>query len=117
MQDLLMPRQNHDLAHAKGWSRRLRIPTALAVAFVGSSATVAMTFAGCHGGHHAPSDSNAPDTSSLIERDAMIDVLVDATPDAKPDAKPDAPPDAPPDARPDARPDAPPDARPDTPIV
>jgi len=117
-----MSRLDDDLSKETCWPRRLRLPTALAVAIIGSSATAALSFAGCTGGHHAPGDSRAPDTAvidsiSIFSDDAMADVAIDAKPDARPDARPDAPPDARPDAPPDARPDSPPDARPDTPIV
>ena len=99
--------------------RRLRIPKALAVALLGASATVAVSFAGCDSSteKNAGGDPSAvvPDASIDAADDGMIaDAALDATPDATPDAMADAAVDAPADARPDARPDAPP---PDAPMT
>ena len=94
--------------------RRLRIPAALAVALVGTSASVAMIVAGCSESTPDPVDAGQETSvkkdagmdggSNAVAIDAMIDgapIAVDARPDARPDAyKPpvDAyrpPPDAP----------------------
>jgi hypothetical protein len=98
---------NEDDGNAKS-RRRLRIPAALAVAFVGTSATVAMTFAGC-----SPSSPPEPvdaGESQAVTKDAgvgddgsnsVIDAMVDAAPQMADAATPppvDAsmpPPDAP----------------------
>ena len=77
--------------------RRLRVPAALAVAFVGTSAVISMWYGGCHSGMPDP-----PDARSIeAERDAngtLADAeVVDAGPsDAHPDAPADARPDTPP---------------------
>src|SRR3954467_8406919 len=83
--------------------RRLRIPAALAVALVGTSATVAMTFAGCNSNPPEPIDAkplnnlriDAGGGDSDIDAgpDAVVGAAIDARPDAfvYHDAKPDAP--------------------------
>ena len=96
-------RDEHDKA-----PNRLRVPAALAVAFVGSSAMVSIWYGGC--------DPNAPDPvldAGRIEAqsdDAQgIDAGADETPiDAMIDAMPDPPADVPVDAAPPG--DPPPDA-------
>jgi hypothetical protein len=99
--------------------RRLRIPKALAVALLGTSATIAVSFSGCDAPKsRIPIDGSTPTTPDSdivvgIEDNTFQDAPIDGTPDAAIDARPDAPPDARPDARPDAPPDARPDARPD----
>lgn len=65
--------------------RRLRIPAALAVAFVGTSASVAMTFAGCSGsGVPEPIDGRL----MSVKRDASVDTS--ASDDGSVDAMVDA---------------------------
>lgn len=73
-----------------GRRRRLRIPAALAVAIVGTSATVAMSAGGCDSGAPEPIDATSSGT-------ARIDGAVDATTDSIVDAElpADAPPDTP----------------------
>lgn len=78
-----MGRNQDDGTEKPPAKRRLRIPAALAVAFVGTSATVAMTFAGC-------SSSPIPDPvdagqASSVQHDAgvgsgsdEIDAMIDA---------------------------------------
>jgi hypothetical protein len=129
---------SHD-DHASSKRRRLRIPKALAVALLGSSATIAASFAGCDTPKtkvsvDAPSET--PDTGIVPdgnEQNAVADASIDGKPDAAIDARPDAAidarpdvaidaaidarPDAAPDARPDAAPDARPDAMPDAPVA
>jgi hypothetical protein len=97
---------------------RLRIPKALAVALLGSTTTVAVSFSGCDvpqkTAHNNPDPSAVPDASidgSEIDTpdtpDDVADAMLDARPDAAIDARPDAAIDARPDAAIDARPDAP----------
>ena len=88
---------SRDDDHDQSPIRRLRVPAALVVAFVGTSAAVSMWYGGCG------SDTNPPPDAIIIEsrvdaavEDASLeDALVDAgnTPDAPRDA---APPDTPP---------------------
>jgi hypothetical protein len=100
---------SHD-ARDRSSSRRLRIPTALAVALVGSSASIAVSVAGCDVPHKTPvvdathPGVDAADTPDAIDSDAFVDAGVDTN---TADAVIDAASDAPADARPDARPDAP----------
>jgi hypothetical protein len=106
--------------------RRLKIPKALAVALLGSSATLAVSFSGCDAPKakiavDAPSTEAADIGFDASQDDALADASIDGSPDAPPDvaidAPPDARPDAPIDAAIDARPDAAPDARPDAPVA
>jgi hypothetical protein len=90
-------------------SRRLRIPTALAVALVGSSASLAISFAGCDDARDATVDASVP-TAETYAAQAPEGVDPSAAVDAGVDSKTA-------DAAIDARPDAPPDARPDAPVV
>jgi hypothetical protein len=78
--------------------RRLRVPVALAVAFVGTSAAVSMWYGGCH------SQTDPPPDAGEIEMRGDADVIdvVDADDDTPPT---------------DGSIDAPRDAAPDTPIV
>lgn len=62
--------------------RRLRIPAALAVAFVGTSASVAMTFAGCRSGMPEPVDGRL----MSVKHDAGVDASDDGSVDAMVDA-------------------------------
>ena len=92
--------------HDEAPRRRLRVPGALAVAFVGTSAAVSLWYGGCHS-----ATDPVPDAGRLeMETDAA---QVDAgTPDEDAPTPIDAPlqtPDAPRDAAPA---DAPPDASP-----
>ena len=89
-------------------SRRLRIPTALAVALVGSSASLAISLSGCDDAGDASIDT-AP-TAETYAAQAPEGVDPSAAVDAGVDSKTA-------DAAVDARPDAPPDARPDAPVV
>jgi hypothetical protein len=98
---------------ASSQPRRLRIPKALVVALVGSSATLAVSFSGCD----TPTQKIASDPAASVPDGAIADADTDASIDGQPDAQPDAPPDVAIDARPDAPPDARPDARPDAPVV
>jgi hypothetical protein len=118
-------------SHDSSKPRRLRIPKALAVALLGSSATIAVSFAGCDTPKAKVSvdaASETPDTGIVPdgnEQNAFADASIDGKPDAAIDAPPDvaidaaidARPDAAPDARPDAAPDARPDAAPDAPVA
>ena len=79
---------------------RLRIPKALAVAIVGSSVTLAVSFS-CSDSEDGPTPP-VEDPSMVAEDDpgvdaAVADAKVDARPDARPDARRDAyvPPDTP----------------------
>jgi hypothetical protein len=76
---------------------RLRVPAALAVAFVGTSAAVSMWYGGCHTETDPPIDALVIETRRDADGiDAAIeDAIVDAapTPDGPRDA---APPDTPP---------------------
>jgi hypothetical protein len=77
--------------------RRLRVPVALAAAFVGSSAVISMWYGGCHSNPPDPPDAGTIEA----ERDAAVHAdagSVDATPDDAgiPDALIDARPDTPP---------------------
>ncbi len=85
---------------------RLRVPAALAVAFVGSAAAVSVWYGGCE---PVPPDPS-PDARTLVIRDdASSDADADGPPDATVDAGPPAP---------DAAIDAPVDAAPpDTPMT
>ena len=76
--------------------RRLRVPAALAVAFVGTSAAVSMWYGGCHTDTHPPFDAG------LIESRGDADLADAGSDDPIPDAVlPDAPVDAaPPDTPP-----------------
>jgi hypothetical protein len=83
-------------------TRRLRIPTALAVALVGSSATLAVSFAGCDADdkrdtQSGPIAGDARASDDVLDGDAVADASIDMV-DGPPDAPPDAPADAPPDA-------------------
>lgn len=87
---------------------RLRVPASLAVALLGASATVAMTFGGCEAGVPDPVDAGQLDkpfdggidaadsgSGSATETDASLpepDAAVQPAPDAAVDASvPDAP--------------------------
>jgi hypothetical protein len=111
---------HNDRASSK---RRLKIPKALAVALLGSSATLAVSFSGCDVPKAkivVDAASAEAESDSLIDAsqdDALADASIDAPPDVAIDAPPDARPDAAIDAAIDARPDAAPDARPDAPVA
>lgn len=70
--------------------RRLRVPAALTVAFVGSSAAVAMWYGGCAPDEPEPN----PDAGTVqVVKDADVDGLdAEAPSDAAIDAAVDAPP-------------------------
>ena len=75
--------------------RRLRIPAALAVAIVGTSATVAIGIAGCDTGPPEPIDATSSGTARI---DGAVDTNIDSCIDGQTmpfDAALDAPPDAP----------------------
>ena len=81
----------------------LRIPKALAVALLGSSAIVAVSVSACD-----DTTRPRPDGGDIgIDVDATDGNVTDAMIDAQAEALTDAAADAPVDARPDARPDAP----------
>ena len=90
---------NHDDGTEKP-RRRLRIPAALAVAFVGTSASLAMTFAGCSSST-TPEPVDAGQATSVQHDGGVIDGEGSATIDAMIDAgqtiadAPAPPPDAP----------------------
>jgi hypothetical protein len=86
---IMSSRDDHEPVH------RLRVPAALAVAFVGSSAAVAMWYGGCTPDEPEPN----PDAGNVqVVKDAEdIDSLdAEAPSDAPVDAAVDAPPDTPP---------------------
>lgn len=72
--------------------RRLRVPAVLAVAIVGTSASVAIGIAGCDTGMPEPIDALS---SGTVRIDAATDAVVDSLDDAELPA--DAPDDAPAD--------------------
>jgi hypothetical protein len=82
--------------------RRLRVPAALAVAFVGSAAAVSVWYGGCHADTVDPPvdggrlemhrDANVVDAGHDAGHDAAIDAAAPDVPDAPRDA---APPDTP----------------------
>jgi hypothetical protein len=69
---------------------RLRIPAALAVAIVGTSATAALSAGGCDNGSPEPIDASSPGMARI---DAAVDAEVDGElpEDAQVDAMPDTP--------------------------
>jgi hypothetical protein len=73
----------------------LRIPKALAVALVGSTATVAISFSGCNDSVVGVNETDEPTMADAATADG--EELADAAVDARPDARPDAyvPPDTP----------------------
>ena len=79
--------------------RRLRVPVALAVAFVGSAGAVSVWYGGCHDAGPGPIDAgpvghdNRPIDAGTAEEDAPSGMDAGTTPDAPRDAAP--PPDAP----------------------
>jgi hypothetical protein len=81
--------------------RRLRVPVALAVAFVGSAGVVSVWYGGCHHADPEPVDAGRlemPDNdggndAGTAEEDAPTGMDAGTTPDAPRDAAP--PPDAP----------------------
>lgn len=88
-------------AHDKpaGTLRRLQMPAALAVAFVGSSAVISMWYGGCHSGMPDPPDAEpleaARDASTRADAsiaDAAPDDAGTPAADALIDARPDTPP-------------------------
>ena len=109
-----MARSKVDLGRESPARRRLRIPAALAVTVVGSSASVAMTIGGCDA-MNPGTDAGPPITSVTDARSG--DSLPDAgEPTALADGGIDTKVvDGPIDARPDAA--VPRDAPPDTPVV
>ena len=92
----IMRRRDDNAARPR---KRLRIPVALAVAFVGSASAISMWYGGCTHGSTDP----APDTLHIDNRqdalpvDAALDAddVTDAT-DAPRDSGVDATPDGPP---------------------
>lgn len=74
---------------------RLRIPKALAVALVGSTATVAISFSGCDDSDVGLTETDEPTVADAgtADGEAFADAEVDARPDARPDAY--VPPDTP----------------------
>ncbi|NVB81326.1 MAG: hypothetical protein HOV81_23220 [Kofleriaceae bacterium] len=75
---------------ARGRRPRLRIPAALAVAIVGTSATVTISAGGCDNGSPEPVDASS---SGMARIDAAVDAEVDSElpADAQVDAMPDTP--------------------------
>lgn len=114
---------SHNDRASKSW--HLRVPKALAVALVGTSASLAVSFTGCDVPKEKISidaaeprpDAGTDDVPDGMDQNAFADASIDGKPDAAIDARPDVAIDARPDAAIDARPDAPPDARPDAPVV
>ena len=81
----------------EGTLRRLRVPVALAAAFVGSSAVISMWYGGCHAGMPDPPDAGPieaeRDAASHADADIADAAPDDAViPDALVDARPDTPP-------------------------
>ena len=75
--------------------RRLRVPAALAVAFVGSSAAITMWYGGCHAGTPDPVDGRQ--IQMAHDAGGPDGVVDDAAPvDASDAPRDDAPPDTPP---------------------
>src|SRR6187551_3154870 len=84
-----MGRKQDDANDKTPSRRRLRIPAALAVAFVGTSASVAMTFAGCSTSTPEPVDAGQATSmkhdagvdgegSGSAMNDGTIDAMIDA---------------------------------------